>query len=436
MRFVHPSHGAASVRLAYCTNLHAGESLPEIRQGLEDFAVAVKRALGVQGTFGVGLYLPAKVALHLASEHGRHDLDGFASWLEQQGLEAFTFNAFPYGDFQRDGLKAAVYRPTWETPERAAYTAAVAKVAPLLMRRRSDSAGNIAGNPSGHISISTHPGAHVSQVDDGEGHEKYLLGLAGAVVDLVRSQSVNAPNIVLSLEAEPWAIAGNSIALAGHLQQVSSLAQNILCEEHACDPESARRSVAQHLGTCLDACHSAVEFETASDAVDLARKVGCMGKLQYSNALSLSRPSESPAAVAALLALDEPRFLHQVNGDALAGPQNAADLIDLQQALADQSSRDDWLACEEWRCHFHVPVNLPEFEGLGTTQDHADAILLELLADPVAWKTPELHVEIETYTWNILPGSRPAGIVSGLVAEYRHVLDLLAKQGWARCEDE
>jgi hypothetical protein len=430
MRFVHPSHGAASVRLAYCTNLHAGETLPEIRQGLEDFAVAVKCALGVQGTFGVGLYLPAKVALHLASEHGRHDLDGFASWLEQQGLEAFTFNAFPYGDFQRDGLKAAVYRPTWETPERAAYTAAVAKVAPLLMRRQSESAGNIPGNDSGHISISTHPGAHVSQVDEAAGHGPYVLGLAGAVVDLVRNQGSNAPNIVLSVEAEPWAIAGNSVAMAGHLQQVSDLAQKILCEDHDCDPEFARRLVAQHLGTCLDACHSAVEFETATAAVELARRVGCMGKLQYSNALSILRPAASPAAVEALLALDEPRFLHQVNGDSLAGLQNAADLTDLQQALAGQDSRADWLACEEWRCHFHVPVNLPEFEGLGTTQDHADAILRELLADPVAWKTPELHVEIETYTWNILPGSRPSGMVPGLVAEYRHVLDLLQGAGW------
>lgn len=422
MRFTHPDHGAAVVRLAYCTNLHAGESLAEIREGLQRFTLAVKRELAVQGPFGVGLYLPAKVALHLAAEDGRDDLQAFADWLGDEGLDPFTFNAFPYGDFQRDGLKEDVYRPTWATPERRRYTLAVSKVAAFLI---GDGTG-----ASRHISISTHPGAHVSQVHGSQDRHEHTRGLAQAVVDLVLNRVPGSAPIVLSVEAEPWAIAGNSRALAEHLTVVATRAEALLVEQHAFTKQTASDSVATHLGTCLDACHSAVEFETASDAVHLARAVGCMGKLQYSNALSVEDPANNRAAVDALLALDEPRFLHQVTGSSSTGLQTAGDLIDLKNALASDETSTLWNVCEEWRCHFHVPVNLPEFGGLGTTQVHADAILNELLADPGSWKTPELHVEIETYTWNILPGAKPGGLVQGLVAEYAHVLDLLSAAGW------
>ncbi|MCA9001104.1 MAG: metabolite traffic protein EboE [Planctomycetes bacterium] len=374
MRFTHPQHGTRSVRLAYCTNLHAGESLEEIRDGLQRVSLAVKRELGVRGPFGVGLYLPAKVALALACETGRADLDAFARWLEEAELDAFTFNAFPYGEFQRDGLKEAVYRPTWDTQERAQYTQAVAHVARRLV--------SWAGDPTRHISISTHPGAHVSQVRGGT--LAHLEGMARAVVDLVRT---DGPPIVLSVEAEPWAIAGDSATLADQLARVAELAQGELVRLGFGSTQSVARAVSRLLGTCLDACHSAVEFEAPEDAVELARQVGPMGKLQYSNALRVQQPASNAAAVAALLELDEPRFLHQVRGRSGDGFEGAADLADLARELDRNEKRAAWLACDEWRCHFHVPVNLPRFEGLGTTREHADAILLDLLEDPDAWRT-------------------------------------------------
>ena len=87
---------------------------------------------------------------------------------------------------------------------------------------------------------------------------------------------------------------------------------------------------------------------------------------------------------------------------------------------------------EEWRCHFHVPVDRADVGVLGTTRDHADAILDGLLAAPADWSTPELHVEIETYTWSVL--DEEVDVVDGLEAEYRHVLGRLAAGGWERAE--
>ncbi len=63
---------------------------------------------------------------------------------------------------------------------------------------------------------------------------------------------------------------------------------------------------------------------------------------------------------------------------------------------------------------------------------HADAILGRALAHPADWTGSELHVEIETYTWDVLPGAArgPGALVDGLEREYAHVLDLLARAGW------
>ncbi len=82
-----------------------------------------------------------------------------------------------------------------------------------------------------------------------------------------------------------------------------------------------------------------------------------------------------------------------------------------------------------------MPVDREELgAGLRTTRAHADALLDALLDAPARWKSPELHVEIETYTWDVLPGSArgPGSLVEGLEREYRHVIGRLEARGWAR----
>jgi hypothetical protein len=217
----------------------------------------------------------------------------------------------------------------------------------------------------------------------------------------------------------------------------------------------------RHLGTCLDCCHAAIEFE--HDTIERWNASGAvLGKLQFSSALALIDPGRHPSARETLLALDEPRYLHQVTG--LLGDRRLRvdDLPDLRRALSressarmadsggkprgasDDSSASDWERCREWRCHFHVPVDLqrvsdgPASErndaaALTTTRAEADRILSRVLALE-AWRPPELHVEIETYTWDVLPGpARGAGsLVDGLGREYAHVIGELERAGWRR----
>ncbi len=108
-----------------------------------------------------------------------------------------------------------------------------------------------------------------------------------------------------------------------------------------------------------------------------------------------------------------------------------SDLPELAEVL-DRS--DDWLECQEWRCHFHVPVDLAETSGLATTRAHAEATLAAALSQPSRWGVRDLHVEIETYTWDVLPGpARGTGaLVDGLEREYRAAIAVLEAEGWLR----
>lgn len=421
------------VWLGYCMNLHAPEDTQDLLGGMEAVTVPLRDRLGVKGQFGIGMYLPAKLARTLATDAAQREEVG--AFLREERLVPFTFNAFPYGGFQSDGLKREVFRPTWADEERLAYTRDVAHVAAAW---HAATAPRVPGRNDGHVSISTHTGAFGAWLTDRSLLRRCAEGFGRAVGELTAIEGGGGPRIILSLEAEPRASAGTSRALAEFMVMARSVAARVLVDEFRRSEETAARLVDRHLGACLDACHAAVEFESAEEALRLAHLEGPLGKLQVSSALALRRPGSNPAAVASLLALDEPRFLHQATARAGSGYLRVDDLGDLADALAGPEGAA-WLAADEWRCHFHVPVDRAELAGgLSTTRDEADQLVQLVATDVGHWHAHELHLEIETYTWSVLPpslgGAAPGShaLVDGLEREYRHVISRLERAGWDR----
>jgi len=80
---------------------------------------------------------------------------------------------------------------------------------------------------------------------------------------------------------------------------------------------------------------------------------------------------------------------------------------------------------EEVRVHFHVPVNAERLsDELATTQAHLRATIAELGHGPAR------ELEIETYTWEVLPPEvRTADVADMIAAEYRWTLAALAQVG-------
>jgi hypothetical protein len=435
MQWNHPEHPGSKLRLAYCTNLHPAGDLAGLIEGLRRVTLPLRDRLAGSGTFGVGPWLSAPLAQRLAAPDGRAELAELAAFLHGEGLDPFTFNAFPYGDFHRAGLKADVYRPTWAEKERVAFTAAVARVACALADALD------AEREDAHLSISTHPGAYGEWARTTADLLAYVHGMTAAVRELAQLEQTTGRRVILSLEAEPHASATDNRELFGYLAYArAEIARAFSSDADAGEEQRANafHIPARYLGACLDACHSAVSFEDPEAALDHAVRGGLLGKLQFSSALSLDHPADHPAARRQLLALDEARYLHQVVGRAGPRRRDASDLSALAADLDDPARAAEWLACDAWRCHFHVPVDLdpgdldPESPGLGTTRAHADQLLALLLADPSTWTTPELHLEIETYTWDVLPSAArgPGDLVDGLEREYQHVIRQLQAAGW------
>lgn len=443
MRFRHPDHPGRSVRLAYCLNLHPSEDLAGLVEGLRTITRPLRdRLLGAtdaDSAFGVGMYLPAKSARHLASERGAVDLERLANELHTQGLDPFTANAFPFGGFHDEGLKERVFRPTWMEPERLQFTLDVARIGARLLE------GRIGRDE--HLSISTHCGGFGTDLQSEADRNRVADGFLHAALELARLEEGGAPRTVLSLEPEPRSACGNTAELVPWRTRLARRCEHVAAT-HGVSVREVESALARHLGTCLDACHAAVEFEAPESALADATSGGAtLGKLQFTNALRLVNPGANPAGRAALEALAEPVFLHQVTGGGAGGAlHQAADLPEFSAILGqkDDQSRA-WLDCEEWRCHFHVPVDLwtladpsssstsdGEATGLGTTRDLSDSLLDHVLASPATWGLADLHLEIETYTWSVLPGSAKGqgNLVDGLEREYRHVLARLAQAGW------
>ena len=77
----------------------------------------------------------------------------------------------------------------------------------------------------------------------------------------------------------------------------------------------------------------------------------------------------------------------------------------------------------EWRTHFHVPVFLDDLDGLGTTRFAIAEALAKHRATPLSDQ-----VEIETYTWDVLPAQFKTGdIVEYLERELSWVLEQLGE---------
>ena len=178
------------------------------------------------------------------------------------------------------------------------------------------------------------------------------------------------------------------------------------------------------LGVNYDTCHFAVEFVDAQTSLARFKEKGIrISKIHISNALRLV---PSPEARSQLAPFAEDTYLHQVVARAPSGELRR--FKDLDLALTDAAANSVRAGAEEWRVHFHVPLHAAPFGVLRTTEDHILAVFRFLKNDPSICQ----HLEMETYTWAVLPAALKTGNVADqLVQEYAWTLKQLAAAGLA-----
>jgi hypothetical protein len=257
-------------------------------------------------------------------------------------------------------------------------------------------------------SVSTSPGSFKEFVKSAE-QERLMRDNFWRCVEHIASVSQRTgKKLHLGVEPEPLGWIENRRETIRFFEQMR--------QEH---PGDARLD--EHLGVNYDTCHFAIEFEEPAAAIGALRKNGIkISKLHLSSALKLKPTSEARKHLAAFA---DDIYLHQVVARGADGSKRVH--VDLKPALASPEKHD---ASEEWRIHFHVPLHSPGAEWHETTSDHVTDVLDLLAADPALCS----HLEMETYTWEVLPAEmKDRSVVDQLAAEYDWTLKKLRERGLA-----
>lgn len=397
--------------LTYCSNIHPGESWMETFTNLEVYVPGLKRTLSPDAPFGIGLRLSDRAARELL---GDSHLRRFKSWLEAQDLYVFTINGFPFGGFHGQVVKDDVYRPDWTTRERVDYTLRLARILAELLPEGIDGG------------ISTSPVSYKHWHESGAYDEVFVAAarhFAEVARGLAEIRDRTGRFIHIDIEPEPDCLLENTVETATFFERwLLPEGGTHLADAMGVSIPDAHALLLEHVQVCYDACHFAVEFEDPSFA--LARLTGMgiqIGKLQVSSAVKVTMPKEGPALEEVrshLQQLAESTYLHQVV--ARAGDGTFRRFPDLPDALAAPPNGE-----EEWRIHFHVPIFVEGYGPLSSTREELESCLRLARTQRI---TP--HLEIETYTWEVLPEELKARLSSSIQREYEWALSVL--EGRAR----
>jgi hypothetical protein len=381
--------------LTYCTNIHAAEGWPQVFENLKRYAPQLRNRLHPEGHFGLGLRLANNEAVELLAESNLEDLTHF---LRDSGLYVALINGFPYGWFHERRLKDQVFAPDWHTEERVSYTLRLIEILSRLLPEELDGG------------ISTCPLSYRRWKDPSRPDWDLLVqNIVRTAARMFESKQRDGQDIHLDIEPEPDGLLETTGEFIQFFERLLRAGAPLLAKSAQLSGAQAEEALRHHIAFCYDLCHSTVEYEESRTVIDGLRNAGIrIGRVQVSSAVKVAVPSQSAARERVsehLSALVDPVYLHQIIGDSERYP-------DLPEALAEiKDARSS-----EWRIHYHVPLFMASYGELGSTQTEVRNALAELRADEVT------HLEIETYTWGVLPSHLRLDIVDSIEREYRWVL--------------
>jgi hypothetical protein len=385
------------LHLAYCTNVHRGESWAQTFEMLERHTLVVRERIAAGQPYAIGLRLGQNAAAELSQPA---TLAAFREWLDQHDCYVFTINGFPYGSFHGTRVKEQVYAPDWSTPERVAYTKQLFDLIAALVP------AGVAG------SVSTVPGSFKAwTTDDTDRRAAIFANMTEIGRYIAKKSESTGRDLHLGLEPEPCCYF-----------ETTPETIDFFNGWRASDPAVESEGLLRHVGVNYDCCHLGVEFESAAQSLDALTAAGIrLSKIHLSSALRVTPDEAGRQAVAAFV---EPTYLHQVVvGNAKTGEVRRR-YVDLPDALADTEST---LPDDEWRVHFHLPLHASPGAPFSDTRDHLLDTLDWMKAHPDACQ----HAEMETYTWEVLPADLRIGIEDQLVREYEWTLDSLRDRNLA-----
>jgi len=394
----------ASGHLSYCTNIHSGESWEDHFEALKKNFPIIKRQVSPDQTMGIGLRLSNSASADLLNPE---EVQVFKTWLSDNNAYVFTMNGFPFGAFHHAIVKDQVHVPDWTSEERLNYTIRLFKILAELLPL---------GMEGG---ISTSPLSYRHWFSTSDLSEKAKQAATRNIIlvaeELHRFKITNGILMHLDIEPEPdGMLETGEEFIIWYENMLIPMAKSILTCSLKISDSDAEQCIREHICLCYDVCHFALGYEQHSEILELLDKKGIRtGKIQISAALKAEMPadinSRGPIAEA-FSKYNEPTYLHQVVARNTDG--SLIRYRDLPEALNDSQNQ----TVTEWRAHFHVPVFEENLGLLRSTQSDIIEILNIQKSRPFTD-----HLEVETYTWEVLPESLKMPIDQCIIRELNWV---------------
>jgi len=377
--------GSGLGHLTYSTLVHPGDDWPQMWDSLINYVPKVKERWAKNHRFGVSLRLSASSANTLSKS--KAERDKLKKFLDDNNMYLYTVNAFPYGPFKGTIVKEQVYEPDWRSEERTTYTKNVADV--LADVCPSDISPSIQSAPLGFKPRVTGPDVVDSFTD-------HVIRVCAHLVDI---ESRTGKVITLALEPEPYCFLETTDETVEYFTKhiYSGKSAEKLAKLAKMPISDAIVALRRHVGIVFDICHQAVEFEDIGACLQKLVDAGVpIFKLQEAAALHV--PEVTQKIVDVLKTYSKTIYLTQTVEKKDGKLTRFLNLEDAFNAWEKNPGP------REWRTHFHVPVFLEDLGPFRTTRFAIEDALKFHKAKPLS-----RHLEIETYTWDVLPDNLKTG---------------------------
>lgn len=399
--------------LTYCTNIHTGESWNDHLGQLKKYVPAVKERLSPDGPFGIGLRLSNQASVSLAE---KENLDRFREWLGDNDCYVFTMNGFPYGGFHHLTVKDNVHKPDWTTEERTRYTLRLFDILAGLLPAGTD--GGISTSPLSYKLWYSRNSRTLKKAGEDATHN-----IIRVLRHLIEIRNTGGLLLHLDIEPEPDGLISDSHEFINwYKESLIPAAVPVLRKELGMSVDEIQHSVREHITLCYDVCHFAVGYEKAAEVLPKLRKEKIrIGKIQLSAALKTVLPDDIKARsdiFGAFQAFNESTYLHQVIARTSGG--SYIHYADLPPALDDLNNPE----VVEWRSHFHVPLFIDDFGKLQSTGNDVAEIMRFQIEQNLT-----NHLEVETYTWGVLPPELRVDMAESITRELEWINDQIQRPG-------
>jgi hypothetical protein len=327
-------------------------------------------------------------------------------------LYVFTMNGFPYGAFHQTVVKDQVHAPDWCSPMRVDYTIRLMDILNELLPENVE--GGVSTSPLSYRYWHGSSGNGFKEVK-----QEATLHIIAVVQHLMNIQKISGNYLHLDIEPEPdGLLESGEEFLDWYLHDLLPIGIPVLSKVFNLTAAVAEEAIKKHICLCYDICHFALGYESHEEIIKKIRSQGIhIGKIQISTAIKAKLPpllSTRMVLKTVFEAFNENTYLHQViaktTGNTLIRYR------DLPEALLDLENME----VDEWRAHYHVPLFVETYGDLESTQEDIKEVLKIYQRDGIS-----KHLEVETYTWDVLPNALKQPLVASIAREINWVNDQL-----------